>query len=231
MSDLRIALVAEGDTDTVIVDAALSAVLGSRPFILTQLQPEKTKPAMGAGWGGVLKWCHAANQRHAGSLDDDPTLQVFDLLIIQLDVDVAGFQYADHGPAIAELAVASAWHPLPCAQPCPPAIDTITKLDAVLRSWLGKATPGAKTLLCMPAQASGTWLAALVLPPGHPLANEIECNVGVEAGLAMLPKAQRIRKSVPQYRAKAPEITSKWNLVKARCGQATAFEQAVLARL
>jgi hypothetical protein len=231
MSDLRIALVAEGETDTVIIEAALTAVLGSRPFILTQLQPEKNKPAMGAGWGGVLKWCHAANQRHAGSLDDDPTLQGFDLLIIQLDVDVAGFRYADYGPEVAALAVTADWHPLPCVEPCPPPTQTVTRLASVLNSWLGNAAMGSKTMLCMPAQASGTWLAAAVLPPGHKLSDGIECNVGVESGLTILPKGQRIRKTVPQYRAQSPEITSQWSSVKAQCGQAVAFERAVLARL
>jgi hypothetical protein len=55
MSDLRIALVAEGPTDYVIIEAALKVFL-PQPFILTQLQPEATKPEIGGGWGGVLKW-------------------------------------------------------------------------------------------------------------------------------------------------------------------------------
>ena len=49
MSELRIALVAEGPTDYVIIEAALKAVL-PKPFILTQLQPEATRPDLGQGW-------------------------------------------------------------------------------------------------------------------------------------------------------------------------------------
>lgn len=55
MSNLHIALVAEGETDLVIIEAALKAII-ERPFILTKLQPEATNPKMGTGWSGVLKW-------------------------------------------------------------------------------------------------------------------------------------------------------------------------------
>ncbi len=54
MSELHIALVAEGPTDYEVIHAALKAVL-PKPFVMTQLQPEATQPNMGAGWGGVLK--------------------------------------------------------------------------------------------------------------------------------------------------------------------------------
>lgn len=59
MSELRIALVAEGPTDYEVIHAALRAVL-PRSFVMTPLQPEGNRPVMGNGWGGVLKWCHAA---------------------------------------------------------------------------------------------------------------------------------------------------------------------------
>ncbi len=39
MSDMRIALVAEGPTDKVVIEAALRSVI-PRPFVLTQLQPD-----------------------------------------------------------------------------------------------------------------------------------------------------------------------------------------------
>lgn len=234
MSELRIALVSEGPTDTVIIDAALKAVLGSHPFILTQLQPEPTNPNMGNlgnGWGGVLKWCHAASQRYTGSLDDDPTLEGFDLLVLHLDADVAQCDYADCGQKIVDLAHASSWLTLPCAQPCPPPIATVNQLEAVLRSWLGNATPGNKTLICIPAQASGTWLAAAVLPPHHRLRNGIECNTGVESSLSRLPVSHRIKKRVPEYRAKADAISARWGTVKAQCSQALIFEQILLAKI
>ena len=102
MSDLRIALVAEGPTDYVIIEAALKAILPGA-FILTQLQPEASLPEMGNGWGGVLKWCHAASQRHVGPVDQDPTLAGFDLIIIHLDVDVSTMDYGNLGQEVAAL--------------------------------------------------------------------------------------------------------------------------------
>ena len=62
MSDLRVALIAEGPTDAVVIGAALKALL-PRSFTLTQLQPEPTLPKLGTGWGGVLRWCLEFAQR------------------------------------------------------------------------------------------------------------------------------------------------------------------------
>lgn len=226
MSDLRIALVAEGPTDYVIIEATLKAILPGA-FILTQLQPEASLPEMGNGWGGVLKWCHATSQRHAGPVDQDPTLAGFDLVIIHLDVDVSTMNYDNLGPDIAVLAQQSDWALLPCAQQCPPVADTVNALSIVLQSWLGQATVGQHTVLCLPAQSSGTWLAAAFLPTHHALLANAECDTRVENGLAQLPKAIRVRKSIPHYRSKASEITQNWNAVKAVCSQALLFETEV----
>jgi hypothetical protein len=229
MSDLRIALVAEGPTDYEVIAAALRAVL-PRPFVLTLLQPEATLPAMGAGWGGVLKWCQAAGQRHTGSLDADPTLAGFDLLIIHLDADVAHKQYADCGPAVAAMAQSLGWAPLPCSRPCPPVLDTCAQLEAVLASWLKPAEQGHKTLWCLPAQSTGTWLAAALLPADHALLAGAECNAGLESQLALLPKKQRVKKTILEYRCQAPVITAQWEKVKLLCSQAQMFEQALLTK-
>ena len=230
MSEPRIALVAEGPTDFEVIHAALKAILPDR-FTLTLLQPEPTQPALGNGWGGVLKWCGAAGARHAGTLDTDPTLEGFDLLVIHLDVDVAQAQYADCGLEVPVQAAKNAWAVLPCHMPCPPVADTCIRLQAVLQSWLNPARAGAKTVLCLPAQSSGTWLAAATLPAGHALLVGAECNLAVESRLEQLPLAQRIRKKAREYRAHAGQVTVNWASVKALCSQAVAFEQAVQAAL
>ncbi len=230
MSEPRIALVAEGPTDFEVINAALKAILPDQ-FTLTLLQPEPTRPAMGNGWGGVLKWCGATGARHADTLDTDPTLEGFDLLVIHLDVDVAQAQYADCGLQVPDEAVANGWAALPCHLPCPPVADTCDRLEVVLSSWLNPAKRGAKTVLCLPAQSSGTWLAAARLPVGHELLTGAECNVTVESRLARLPLALRVRKVVREYRANAEHVTANWAHVKALCSQAVAFEQAVQAIL
>jgi hypothetical protein len=58
MSDpLRIALVAEGLTDAVVIEAALCSMLGGRAFVLKQVFPEDsaTFGPMGTGWVGGLE--------------------------------------------------------------------------------------------------------------------------------------------------------------------------------
>jgi hypothetical protein len=227
MSELRIALVAEGPTDYEVIQAALKAVL-PKPFVMTQLQPEATQGMMGTGWCGVLKWCQAAYQRHNGSLDTDPTLIGFDLLIIHLDVDVASKQYADCGALIEEMALKNNWVSLPCAQQCPPISNTVDLLVNVIKSWLGQSTTGDRTLFCLPAQSSGTWLAAAVLPSSHLLLSGGECDLTLESRLSQLPIKERIKKTRREYTLYAPHITEQWAHVKQVCTQAEHFEQLVL---
>ncbi|NEQ65663.1 MAG: hypothetical protein F6K21_09215 [Symploca sp. SIO2D2] len=228
MSELRIALVAEGPTDFYLIQAVLKAVLPNS-FVMQQLQPEATQPKLGTGWGGVLKWCYQAHQRHSGLLIDDPTLVGFDLIIIHLDVDVAHQQYSNCGEAVETWAKENSWKNLPCKQPCPPVSDTVDNLVKVIESWLGQVKLGNCTLLCLPAQSSGSWLAAAVLPLTHPLLNNAECNTTLESQLEKLKKNQRIKKSRREYRNHAPSITENWNQVKQVCTQAADFEELVLA--
>jgi hypothetical protein len=47
--------------------------------------------------------------------------------------------------------------------------------------------------------------------------------------VAQLPKKERIKKSVLEYRKYAPDITTQWQKVKQICTQAERFEQTVLA--
>lgn len=226
MSDIRIALIAEGPTDRIVIEAALRAILPCT-FLLTVLQPEATRPEMGSGWGGVLKWCHAANLRHQGSLDNEPTLAGFDLLILQIDADVAEKQYLDCGQQIADMARQFTWQVLPCGMPCPPPENTCTQLQNAITSWLGNATPGRKTVLCIPSKSVGTWLAAAVLPPDHPLMADAECNIGLENQLAVLPLAQRIKKSPRDFRRHEQKITDNWAQVTRVCSQALHFQQTI----
>ncbi|WP_374415893.1 hypothetical protein [Ectopseudomonas oleovorans] len=228
MSELRIALVAEGPTDYELIHAALRAILPDA-FQMTLLQPETTQPQLGNGWPGVLKWCHTTSQRHNGSLDTDPTLEGYDLLIIHLDTDVALMSYANCGTAVTNSANQFGWQPLPCNQPCPPVTNTCAQLQAALISWLTPAAPGKKSVWCLPAQSTGSWLAAAALKANHPLLQRLECDPTVEDALTRLPKAERIKKSVPEYRRHADSVRSNWTQVKALCSQAQVFEQDVLA--
>jgi hypothetical protein len=96
-STIRIALVAEGVTDYVVLRAAIASLLENQSFDIKLLQPEESVAFTGAGdagplgggWKGVYKWCLQAAERGNGSVRGDPLFISYDLLILHLDADVA----------------------------------------------------------------------------------------------------------------------------------------------
>jgi len=229
MSDLRVALIAEGPTDSLLIAAALRGILAPRAFTLTLLQPEPTRPQMGTGWCGVFKWCRDFAARSLASLEEDPTLPGFDLFVVHLDTDVADKTYADGGPALER--AAAGLPALPCSHPCLPPTGAADALRVRLLAWLGVAGLGPKTVLCVPSKAIEAWLAAGVFDPPHALLTGIECAATLEARLAALPMGTRIRKTAHAYRQHTPEVTENWARVCATCTQAARFSLDVAAAL
>lgn len=229
---LRIALVAEGATEREVIGAALGAILAPRGFVLTPLQPEATRPDMGTGWGGVLKWCRQLAERakpDGGTVEADPTLFAFDGVVLQLDADVASFAYSDLRPPFTPAQVVlNAWLPLPCPHSCPPLPVPRDPLHAVLLSWLHPAVPGAQTVVCLPAMNTGAWQAAAKLPAGHDLLQDLECRIDIEARLQTLPKALKVNKNDRKSRFIAADaVAARWPEVTALCTRAQAFDQAI----
>jgi hypothetical protein len=228
MSELRVALVAEGPTDAIVIQAALRALL-PRPFVLTQLQPEPIRPKLGAGWGGVLRWCFDFATRGHARIEDDPTLPGFDLFVIHIDADVAEKRYDDVGDVTAELARQRGWPALPNVIQCPPPSGSADAMRSCLLAWAGMQTPGPTTVLCVPSKAIEAWLTAATFADGHALQNQLECNRNVEAELRALPLAQRIKKNSRDYRARERTIAEAWSVVRQRCTQAERFSTEVAA--
>src|SRR5437899_2823396 len=131
MSDaLRIALVAEGPTDGIVIESALRAIVRDRGFVMTQLQPEMSIAfdGTGGGWRGVYLWCKQSARRGGGRLAmDQLVLSSFDALIIHVDADVARGAYP-HAGIVPDAGDGQ----LPCEQPCPPATNTTNDLRAVV---------------------------------------------------------------------------------------------------
>jgi hypothetical protein len=228
MYELRVALVAEGPTDAIVIEAALKRLL-PRPFILTQLQPEPTRPKLGTGWGGVLRWCLEFAMRGHARMEDDPTLPGFDLFVIHMDADVAEGTYADVSDELVEVARQNRWPVLPSSAPCPPPTGSVDAVRACLLSWSKLQTLGSKTVLCVPSKAIDAWLTSAVLDDGHRLLKGLECNLNLEAQLKALPKAKRVRKTAREYRAREKQITDAWAIVRNRCSQAERFSNEVVA--
>lgn len=228
MSELRVALVAEGPTDAIVIEAALKALL-PRPFVLTQLQPEPTRPKLGTGWGGVLRWCLDFATRGHARFEDDPTLPGFDLFVVHIDADVAEKRYAEVSDELADLAGQRGWPTLPNVIQCPPPSGCADAMRACLLSWAGMQGPGPKTVFCVPSKAVEAWLTAATFDKGHALHNGLECNLNVEAQLKALPVAQRIKKTSRGYRARERTIVEAWSTVRQRCTQAERFSIEITA--
>lgn len=184
--------------------------------------------------GGVLKWCHqlaSRSQPSGGAVEADPTLSIFDGVVLQLDADVATFAYSQLRPAFTDAdAAAVGWQPLPCQTACPPTQVPQDALYKVLLSWLSPATPGAKTVVCIPAMNTGAWLAAAKLPAGHTLLGNLECRADIEAQLQMLPLALRVDKKKRESRLNAAAaVTQHWTVLTTLCCRAHAFDQAIRA--
>lgn len=226
MSDLRVALVAEGPTDAILIEAALRALL-PRPFILSRLQPEPRRPKLGTGWGGVLRWCLDFATRRYASFEEDPTLPGFDLFVIHVDADVADAAYGDVSDEIASVAAQLGWPGLPDNVPCPPPTGGADTVRACILAWAGLQAPGPKTVLCVPSKAIDAWLVAAVFDSGHKLLTELECSRNLEDQIKLLPAGQRIRKSQREYSTRERTVTRNWRGVRQRCSQAERFSMDV----
>lgn len=66
---LRIAMVVEGPTDFIVLDAVISSLLPDREIELQSLQPEfsaafQVQPGpTGLGWPGVYRWCRRSQTK------------------------------------------------------------------------------------------------------------------------------------------------------------------------
>jgi hypothetical protein len=228
---LRIALVAEGPTDAVVIEAALRAMLGERSFLLKQVFPEDSSAfgPMGTGWVGVYKWCHAAATRGNGSLSGDRLIfgaGNFDLLLLHLDSDVADYNYSNG--SLVPLPTDGA---LPCAKACPPPEDTTNELRKVLLSWCGEDAIPTRTVLCTPSKSIEAWVVALLFPTDRAIALDIECYANPESRLGQQPAAVRIRKKKGDYLGRSAEFEQAWPLIATpeAVGEAFRFQTEFLA--
>jgi len=235
MSDLRIALVAEGPTDRIVIEAALKAIL-DRPFILTLLQPETSDPfggvgPFGGGWGGVYRWCRQTVSMHC-PVGENPDLIQFDLILLHVDADVAGMRYEDAN-------IRDGRADLPCERPCPPAADTVDALREVMARWLdlpAASAPPGKWLFCNPSKCVEAWVIAAYenvdpLFVGNMMSN-IECNLLLESCLSNMPITRRNlirgrKKQTSGYRDAAPQIQAEWDHIVQSCSQAARFDGEV----
>ncbi len=228
---VRIALVAEGPTDGVVIKTAIRSILGSGNFVLTQLQPEESVAfgQAGTGWVGVYRWCKQSAQRGTGQILRDAVLfHTYDIVVVHLDADVASCNYGQ-GAITPDAGDGD----LPCACACPPASATCDALRQVLLTWCGLSSAPAKVVICMPSKNTETWVLTALFPGDPAVTAEIECLSNPGARLSQQPKHKRIKKSRRDYQSHESELAANWARLAAPqgLGEAARFQTELRAAL
>jgi hypothetical protein len=235
MSDpLRIAFVVEGPTDFIMLKSAVKNFLGNRDFVAQMLQPEiseafKITPGEDGGWPGVFRWCIQASEQGNGKLGNNPLFLFHDLLIFQLDADVAGSNYnAGHvrDPFPEQPTI-------PCEEICPPASATTNRLRSVILRWMGEQVLPTRIVICTPSKALETWLLVSLFPDDIiARKKDVECHQNPANILQGKPLPRRLvrsgRKNIEMYRHLADEFALNWDNITARCSEASRFENDFL---
>jgi hypothetical protein len=231
---LRIGLVVEGPTDYQMLMAVIGKLLQPRPLLFSYLQPEYSEGftpigSEAGGWPGVYRWCRNTSELNGpAGLADNFLFLNHDIVILQLDADVAGFDYSSGH-------IANPPHDdLPCTQPCPPVTPTVEALESVLLGWLNASQCPRQLVLCLPAQSLETWVLAGLYPEDSLLRQaNLECRPNTERRLASKPLKGRLvsgsKKLLNEYQRRAPELADSWSQVTAICSQAARFEASLLA--
>jgi len=227
-------MVAEGKTDRIVVEAAISALLAGRSFALKLLQPEDPAgsapfaSARPVGWAGVYRWCREAVDR-AGRLRDDIIFAGYDILVLHLDADVAELDYTS-----AHIHDAPDPSDLPCASPaCPPPSTTTDPLRIVLLRWTGETATPPAVVLCTPSKSIEAWVLAALYPQDAAVTSgSLECIALPANRLQAKPVAERLvrsRKKVPgRYEARQQDMANAWSQVRQVCTEAERFSLAFL---
>ena len=236
MSDpLRIAFVTEGITDFIMLKSAVKNILGLTDFEPVALQPELSELQQvpgetGFGWSGVFRWCRQSVEQSGGRISENVPFETFDLIVVQLDADVADKTYhsgrIDNPPS----------NNLPCARHCPPPSATTNALRRVLLGWMNETTPPSRFALCTPSKALETWVAVVLLPNHTVVRNaNFECRSHPEALLAGMPASRRLvvrnKKQPERYRQEADNFHANWPRVVTACSEAKRFDADVRAVL
>ena len=228
---IRIAVVVEGPTDFVVITAAIASLLKGQDFEPTMVQPEFSESfetiggATGLGWPGVYRWSQQAASEGQGHLRNSILFTFHDLLVLQLDADVAEKSYKSGHIIETET-------DLPCEQPCPPASATTDALRKVVLRWLGESALPPHFVFCTPSKSIEAWVIAALFPDNKTMAKKgWECHSEPEGQFKQLPKKQRIEKTRKDYEAKKAELESSWPAVCKKLTEAARFSNDFLAEL
>lgn len=219
---LRIAAAVEGATDAIVVRAIIEALLPETEFEFQTVQPESSAAfgTTGTGWVGVYRWSRQTAMEGGGSFSGSSVGRFHDIVILQIDADVAGVTYGSGS------IIDSPRDDLPCEKSCPPPSATTNQLRSVVLSWLGERNAPTPLVFCMPSKSIETWVLAAICPENRMVKRaDWECRDNPESQLGTLPRAQRFAKTPADYRARRFEITSNWASVASKLTEAARFQK------
>ena len=224
---VKVAFVMEGSTDYVVLRAAVRALLKGRDFEPTSVWPEldaNLRPMAEGGWGAVYKWCRQLLKQGNGPARDNPVFAMNDMVVIQVDADVARMKYKDYGIKDAPN------DDLPCELPCPLPSDTTNALRAVMLGWMGEAGVPPKAVLCTPSKNIETWVLVALFPgDASAMKADIECRWDGEVRLRKYGLIKSGQKLIDKYRANEKGIQDAWPSVRDKCSEAERFSTDFLA--
>jgi hypothetical protein len=232
MSDpLRIGFVVEGPTDFVMLESIAGQLLGGREYESVALQPQLSDAfaaVNGGGWTEVYFWCRQSAEQAGGNVGHDALFNSFDMLVVQVDADVAEKRYGD------DQRITNAPNDLPCNQPCPPASASTNNLRRVMLGWMGETAIPAKTVLCTPSKSLETWVLLALFPQNQfSRSANLECRANPDGQLQAQPLAGRLirggKKDIVKYRDHAADMAAAWPAVRLRCTEAERFSLEFVA--
>ncbi len=226
MKRLTIGLVAEGPTDSLLLELLIDQLLQAKHHYV-ELQPKLSKTGgfgkHGGGWRGVHAWCQTL-------AEDSQKLKAhflqLNLLIIHIDADVA------------------CENEINCAKPCPPAQDSCEALAQRVMTWLGYLATNNKLVLCIPADNTEAWVLAAHdiqtpyhVPPDQPLEcvqkpDMIISNQAYKKPHRLLRRKDgKPKKTKRDYQQLIPVVLDNWKEVKRICPQAAKFEDDLKSKI
>ena len=230
---VRVAFAVEGDTDFIIMQATIRSLLAGREFVPTLLQPQDSQVLQSGvaptpdGWPGVYRWCQQTSAGLTGRFREDSLFQNHDILVVQVDADVAGTTYRSGH-------INDPVQDLPCNKPCPPPEATTNPLRNVILRWMNENDLPPRTVICTPSKALETWIL-VALYPKEPVVKRgnVECKDSPENLLGAKPMTERLvrggKKIVEKYEDRAETFAKAWPGVRAVCSEAERFSQDFLA--
>jgi hypothetical protein len=227
---VRVAFVMEGPTDYVVLRAAVRALLAGRDFEPTNIWPEldeNLRPKTEGGWGGVYKWCRQVLDQAGGTARENPVFALNDMVVIQVDADMARMKYQDYGITDApndELRRGT------CEKKCPPPGATTDSVRTVILGWLGEAAPPPHTVLCTPSKNLETWVLVGLFPKNEQVIKpNPECRWGLEVQLRKYGLMKGKKKLIDKYEDSEKQLQAAWPDIRGKCSEAERFSVDFLA--